>query len=232
MEHNTQDKSSLDLDQKLIETTSSVEAFYHKNKKNINISIILIAVLIGGYVAVKNFYLEPREQEAQVAIFPAQQYFESDSFDLALNGKGDKLGFLAVADDYGMTKAGNLAHFYAGVCYMQKKDFANAISQLESFSTGSEVFKPMAEGLLGDAYVESGDVEKGISHYLKAASVSKNKLTAPIYLKKAGIAYEELKDFGNAVDMYEKIRSEYPESQEFQDIEKYIARAKASKENS
>lgn len=226
------DNNSLDLDQKLIETTSKVEAFYHNNKKNINMSLIVIVVLIGGYLAVKNFYLEPRESEAQVALFPAQQFFESDSFDLALNGKGEKLGFLAVADEYGMTKAGNLAHFYAGICYMRKADFANAIEQLESYSGSNELIKPMAEGLLGDAYVESGDIEKGIKHYLKASAVSNNKMAAPVYLKKAGVAYEELKEYSSALDMYEKIRSEYPDAQESQDIEKYIARAKAAKENS
>ena len=66
---------------------------------------------------------------------------------------------------------------------------------------------------------------------MKAAAQSHNKLTAPIFYKKAGIAFEELKSFDDAVRAYEKIKSEYPESAEAQDIDKYIARANAAKGN-
>ena len=61
--------------------------------------------------------------------------------------------------------------------------------------------------------------------------MSKNKLTAPIFLKKAGLVYEEQKDWSNALSMYEKIKSEYPDATEAGDIDKYIARAKAAKES-
>ena len=64
---------------------------------------------------------------------------------------------------------------------------------LEGFSTDNALIGPLAAGLLGDAYVESGDVEKGAKQYLKAARMSKNKATTPVFYKKAGIALEELK---------------------------------------
>ena len=231
MEHKETENSGLEIDKTIIETTGKVEAFYEQNKKNINIALVAIVALVGGYFAFKVWYLEPKEKEAQTAVFNAQIWSEKDSFDLALNGQGDKQGFLSIIDEYGMTKTANLAHYYAGIAYLRKGDFANAIAQLENFSTSNVLVGPLAEGALGDAYVESGDLDKGVKHYTKAANMTKSKLTAPLFLKKAGLVYEEQKEYGNALDVYEKIKADYSDATEAQDIDKYISRAKAAKEN-
>lgn len=221
----------LDIDTTIMETSHKVESFYQNNKKNINTALIIIAGLVLTYLAYKYFYVEPKEKESESVAFHAQNWFAVDSFDLALNGQGDKMGFLAIADEYGMTKIGNLAHYYAGVCYLNKKDFQNAIDELEDFSTDSKILGPLREGLIGAAYSELGDFDKAASQYMKAAGMSKNKMTTPIYLKKAGLVYEELKEYSKAQKAYERIKMEYAESSEAMDIDKYIARAKMAAEN-
>lgn len=226
----TDKKNNLDLDVALANTQHKVEDFYTKNKKNINIAIIAIVVAVGAYFGLRKFYFEPKEAEAQTEIFKAQYYFDVDSFALALKGNGKFKGFADIADEYSGTKAGNLAHYYAGVCLLRTGDFAGAIDQLEGFSTDNKLVGPLAAGLLGDAYVESNEREKGAKQYLKAARMSKNKLTSPVFYKKAGIAYEALGNYGEAVDAYTNIKTDYPETQEGQDIERYIARATALKD--
>ena len=221
MEHKEEKHADLDLDNTLIESTHKVESFYSAYKKQINIAVLIAIIAVAGYVGFNKLYLEPLEKEAQAALFPGQALFEKDSIDAAL------LTFEAVANDYGLTKAGNLAHYYAGVCYMRKGQFQNAIDQLDKFSSQNELVSPLAIGLKGDAYVELNDISKGASLYMKAANASKNKLTAPIFLKKAGLAYEELKEFKDAAAAYEKIKKEYSDATEAQDIDKYIARATA-----
>ena len=47
------------------------------------------------------------------------------------------------------------------------------------------------------------------------------------YLKKAGIAYESLKQYGDAVKAYTTIKEKYFNSMEASDIDKYITRASA-----
>ena len=54
-------------------------------------------------------------------------------------------------------------------------------------------------------------------------------MISPIYLKKAGIAYESLKEYDKAVKAYETIKDKYASSMEASDIEKYIERASAQK---
>jgi TolA-binding protein len=216
---------NLDLDAALANTTHKVEDFYTKNKKNINTGILVLVVAVAGYFGLKQFYFEPREQEAQVEIFKAQQMFDVDSFNMALKGNGTFKGFADIASEYSGTKAGNLAHYYAGICMLRTGDYAGAVDMLEGFSSDNALVGPLAAGLLGDAYVESGDIEKGAKQYLKAARMSKNKLTSPVFFKKAGIAFEELKNYSDAVEAYTNIKNDYPDAQEATDIDKYIARA-------
>jgi tetratricopeptide (TPR) repeat protein len=220
-------QNDLDLDKTLVETTHKVEHFYAKNKKNINMAVVAILVAVGGYFAYNEFYLKAKEAEAQKEMFMAQKYFEIDSFNLALNGNESFRGFADLANDYSGTKGGNLAHYYAGICNLRTGKFQEAIDQLEDFSTNNELIAPLAEGAIGDAYVELGELDKGASHYTKAAKMNSNKLTSPIFYKKAGLVFEEQKEYSKAVDAYTTIKNDFPDAQEAQDIDKFIARATA-----
>ena len=113
---------------------------------------------------------------------------------------------------------------------MRTGKFQEAVDQLEDFKSDNKLIAPLATGAIGDAYVELNDLDKGVKYYMKAAKMSKNKLTSPIFYKKAGLVYEEKKEYGDAVDAYTTIKKDFAESQEANDIDKYIARATALKE--
>lgn len=233
MDSNKDNKSGIVLDEALSSSVSKAEKFFESYKKQIYMAAIGILAIAGLYGGYKQFIVKPQEEEAQTAIFMAQKYFEQDSIDLALNGReGQFTGMLSIADEYGSTKTGNLAKYYAGMCYLKKGEFENAIAQLESFKANDELIAPLAEGAIGDAYVELNDYETAIKHFIKAAKMSKNKFTAPLFYKKAGLVYEELKEFGKAAEIYELIKKDYKESTEGQEMDKYIARAKTKAGNS
>ena len=107
----------------------------------------------------------------------------------------------------------------------QKKFFEDAIKELNDFDTDDIILEPVATAAIGDANMELGKTEEAITFYLKAAKVQENKFTTPIYLMKAGLAYEELNNYANAIKIYEQIKSEYPESNEGREIEKYLVKA-------
>lgn len=210
---------------KLEETLSRTELYIEDNQKKLTIIIVAIALLVAGYMSYNKFVAEPAEYRAQQEIFAAQQYFAKDSFNLALNGDGNYSGFLYIIDNYGRTKAGNLANYYAGICYLRTGDFNNAITYLKEFGSDDVVIAPIALGGIGDAYMELGNTEEAISYYLKAAKESENMLTAPHYLMKAGIAYEIAGNYSKALETYTALKKDYSESQQGRLIEKYIARA-------
>ena len=84
----------------------------------------------------------------------------------------------------------------------------------------------MAQSAMGDAYMENGDAKKALSHYKKAAEMHANEFSTPYYLFKAGMACEEVQQYGEAVKMYESVKTDYPKSSLAREMDKYIARAK------
>lgn len=206
-------------------TLSNAELFIEKNQKAIVIVLAVLIVAVLAFFGVKKFYLEPREANAQSAIFHAEQYFEKDNFTSALNGDGNYLGFVDVINEFGGTKTANLAKYYAGICYLNTGDFNNAISYLKEFNGKDVMLTSMALGAMGDAYMELDNVAEAAKCYESAAVKSANSFTSPMYLLRAGIAYEMADDFQKAIDLYKKIKADYPMSNEAFSIEKYIARA-------
>ena len=85
----------------------------------------------------------------------------------------------------------------------------------------------MALGATGDAYLESGNQEKAIKLYKKAADV-KNEMSAPYFLMKLGMLYEETGKIDDAVKAYQTIKDEYQTSAEARQVDKYLTRAQLS----
>jgi len=204
---------------------SRSEQFIEDNQKIITTVIVIIIAIVGIYLGYKKFYLQPLEDEAQSQMFVAAQYFERDSFNLALNGDVNYPGFLGIIDDYSATKAANLANYYAGISYLHLGQFENAIEYLKSFSASDKMLNPISLGAIGDANMELENKEEAVSFYLKAAEASVNEFTTPIYLMKAGQAYESIGDYKNALKTYNQIKEKHKKSAEGRVIEKYITRA-------
>lgn len=221
-----QEKEEVIID---VETAyDKTEQFFEDNQKIVLGVVAAIIVIIGGYVGWKKFIIAPKEAEAASQMFRAEQYFQQDSFRVALDGKGQYPGFLQIIDDYGMTDAANLAYYYAGVSYLHLGEYENAIEYLGKFDSDDEVLSVIAEGATGDAYMELGETDKAISAYLEAADEKNNKFTSPIYLMKAAQALEGKGENEKAVKLYERLEKEFPTTNEGRAAEKYKAKAKAS----
>ncbi|MBC7412008.1 MAG: tetratricopeptide repeat protein [Bacteroidia bacterium] len=210
---------------------TKVEMYIEENQKSLGIIVGVVVAIVAGYFAFQKFYSEPKEVEAAADMFQAEQYFAKDSLNKAIKGDGINLGFEQVIEEYGFTKSANLAHYYLGVSYLKQGKFEDAIAQLEDFDSSDEILGPIAIGAIGDAKMELSKTDEAIDSYLKAANKKKNKFTSPIYLMKAGLAYESKKEYTNALKTYEIIKSDYPETNEGRNADKYIARAKLLTEN-
>ncbi len=206
---------------------TSAELFFENNKKVITMvggGILAIVVLFFGYT---KLIVAPKEKEAQSQIFVAEKYFTQDSFNLALKGDGNYMGFVDIADEYSVTKTGKLACYYAGISYLRLGEFQNAIDYLKKFNAGDKMIQPIAYGSMGDAFLELNEDDQAIKYYKKAANYSKNDYTRPLYLFKLAMVYDKTSDAASALEAYKKIKYEYPFSMQSRYAEKYIARAEA-----
>ncbi len=186
-----------------------------------------IALAVAGWWMYKEFIVKPKQVEAVSAMWQAEQQFGRDSFQLALTDPGGGFdGFLALSDKFSGTEAGNLAHYYAGICYLHISEYDNAITQLEDFSANGDLLPAMKYGTIGDCYAEKEDFNKALDFYDKAADKSGNDLLTVYYLKKLAMLNEKLGNKDAALKAYKEIRDDYPslESNVWKDIDKYIYR--------
>ena len=209
------------VEEALTKTEQYIEDNQDKLVKIVGVIVGVIALVIGF----NNFYLKPLEKEAQIDMYMAELYFQKDSFDLALNGDGQYLGFIDVADEYGWTKSGKLANYYAGLCYLNLGEFENSIEYLEDFSSDDIVLSTLALGCIGDAYMELGDADNALNSYKDATANSDNEFTKPIYMFKQAMIHEQNGDYDGALEIYNDIKLNFPTSREANGIEKYISRA-------
>lgn len=210
------------------EVVNKSEAFLTKNKNTIVGGIVAVVVIIAAVFCYNNYVKAPRELKASEALFKAEQYFRDGNFELALNGDSlGSMGFIAVAEEFGNTEAGNLANAYAGMSLAQLKKYDEAISYLDNFSADDVMIAPAAMGAKGNCYAQLGQNDKAASTLMKAASMSDSHSLSPIYLLQAGQIYEELGQNDKAVEAYKQIKNKYFNSMQAYDIDKYIERASA-----
>ncbi len=219
------------------ETISKTEHFVENNKNTLSygvLALFAIVLLIMGY----NKYIRiPNQEEAYSSIWHAEQYFGDGNYNYALNGVDDTPGFLDIIDNYGSTPSGNLARYYAGICYfnmaqtdtsgMAEEYYNDAIDYLNDFESEDINIKPMSIGVIGDCEMELGNQEKAATKYMEAAHLQDNNFISPMMLKKAGMTYHILGDHEKALKAFKEIKEKYYRSAEGNEIKKYIAREEA-----
>ena len=216
--------------------SSKTQAWVEKNQNKILTLVGLVIISLASYYAYSNFVVEPNEINASNEIYFSQQKFEealptkNDSiFDIALNGENDNLGFIELADKFSGTKAGNLANYYIGMIYLKKDDYQNTIKYLSNFKSNDIILSSISLGSIGDAFSELNQYEEAFEFYSEAHSVSDNNYTTPIYLFKSGIIALELGKSSIAFDNFKKIKYEYSDSPQANNIDVYISNAEALK---
>lgn len=209
-----------------IEAVTKTEAFFEKYQKQILYGICAIVVIAAAWIGYVQFLQKPKIQKSNEALAKCENYFNADNYDKALNGDGQGcIGFLQVAKEYGSTKAGNLAHLYAGICYAQTEKWEEAKAELEKFSTKDDaIISPASLGLLGNVYANLGQNDKAIEYFLKAAKKADNNSLSPNYLIQAGQLYEAQGKPQKALDCYREVKTKYLNSMAYQEIDKYIER--------
>ncbi|MDX8339817.1 tetratricopeptide repeat protein [Draconibacterium sp. IB214405] len=210
--------------QELESALTKTEQFVEDNSKIISYVVGGIIVVVAAYLGFNRFYVQPKEDEAVSQMFMAENYFEKDSFNLAINGDGNYLGFLDIIDDYGITKSANRAKYYTGISYLYMGQYEEALDYLNDFKTDDLLLAPVAEGAKGDAYLELGETDTALKHYKKAYALSDNELTTPVYMMKAANLLESMDELEDALALYEDIKAQYPQSTEGTSADRYIAR--------
>ena len=210
------------------EAMNKTELFFEKNGRKMTyifLVLLVLAALVYGYRAL---IVHPRVEKAAEMIAEAQNRFDAQNpdFELALKGDANGAGFLDVIEKYGSTPSGNLAKHYAGICYLRTGDLENAAKYLAKFSPlkgiPGAIVNAQNYGLQGDVAVEQQNYAAAVKFYDKAVKAADNNMTAPMYLRKAGLAAQAQGNNEQAAAYFEEILTSYPASMEARDAEKLL----------
>ncbi len=204
------------------------EAFFNKNKKIIIGACVAVLVVVAGVLLYDTYVAAPRADKASTELAKAQEQFNNEQFDKATQG------FLKIISDYSGTDAANLANLYVGLCYANQDKWAEAVKYLEKFSTkGDAMISPAAEAALGNAYANTGNIDKAVSALKKAASMADSKSIndanyslSATFLIQAGQLLESQNKNDEALKLYQDVKKKYVNAQQVQsnEVEKYIQR--------
>ena len=206
------------------EIIAKAQDFWTRYQKQITVVLAVVVLAVGGWYAYKNFIVKPNSEKAVDAMYKAEEYYRMDSLQKALNGDGIHWGFVKVIREYGGTEAGNLAHFYAGDCYLRTGDFNNAVKQLKDFSTSEKQVQARAYKLLGDAYSELGKNDDAIEYYKKSANHFPEDLhNSAEALLFAALLSDKIGKTNEAIELLKEIKDKFPNTQAYNESDKYLA---------
>ncbi len=212
---------------------TKAEDWIQRNQKAILGILFVAGVAVLGYLMYQKFIAGPKEDDAAEQMFVAQQNFnkaldgqKADSlYTLALKGSEGKFGFEKIAEEYSGTDAGNMANYYAGVCYLNTKKYAEAIASFGKFKSSDRVLGTLAVGAIGDAYAQQGKQAEALEQYLKAADMKANDFTTPRFLLKAGETELALNKKADALKHFTEIKDKYENSPEGASVDALIGLA-------
>lgn len=198
--------------------------FFERNKTLILGIVFGLAALVIAYFVYETFVVKPAEQNAMAELQSAQVEFERDSFNRALvNPNPQILGFVDIVDQYGGTPAGNLAHYYAGVSYLNVGKPDIAINYMSDFNAEGTMLEAMKYGIIGDAHSEQGDFDSAMSSYEKAIDAAdENFVTGGYYLNKLALLYRNQGKTTEALEAFKRLKRDYGRSPEAGTVDKYI----------
>ena len=195
-----------DLDRCALDT----ERFLEKNAKLLTIIFGALVVAVLGFFAYKQFYVQPRNEEATLSYLSAQKNLAEGKTDLALGGKSAaNPGYLGTFKDYSDTEVGKLSAYNAGLIKFKEGKYQEAYDLLDKFSSDSKVLTALKYGAMADSQSNLNKNEDALSLLDKAISASDDPYTKYYFTRKAGTLALAMKKNAEAKKYFSTIEEKY-----------------------
>lgn len=224
------------VQKKEVDVVEKARGFWEDYSKPISYIGSAIIILVAAWLIYKYMFKVPEQEKADKVVFVTQKYFSeftnaTDSAKImlaskVLNGDGVNPGALRIMNQYSGTPAANLCEYYAGACYLHLGQFEKSIKYLKDFdANGATQIKSRALGMMGDASAELNKNDDALDYYKKAANVNtKDDYTSSEFLFRAALFAESTGKTKDAIDLFKKIKTDYPLTEKAADVDRYLAR--------
>lgn len=209
----------------LITTYVKATTFYEENKKNISIGLTALIVI----VAIGFFYAKNRSadnEKAATELAKVYSFYDNAQYQIAIDGVRERniIGLKAIADEYGSTRSGSMAKLYLGNCYYNLRKFSDALKEYEDFSPEGELLTVSRYAGIGSCYEALGNYKEAAENYEKAATKYAGDLNAAENFNNAARNYAAVGQKEQALDLYKKIKKNYPTTTFAREADRYIAK--------
>lgn len=209
---------------RLVTSYFEATSWYETNKKIVNgvlAGVVVLAILIVAYVNNVN----SNNQKATTELGKVLPYYDQGKYDLAINGNLQEniRGFQSIVDNYGSTKAGELAGFYLANCYFAQGDYEKALKYYLNVNVKDDLISASSLAGAGACYEAKGDHAKAASFYEKAAFMSSKDVNVPENMFHAAQNHILAGNKEKAVELLKKVKKDFPNSSVTRDIDRWIA---------
>ena len=191
------------------------QKFLRKYNQQINVGLIAIVVIIAGGIFLTRSQ-KGSEIKAASQLAMAEMPFYAQKYDRAI------LELTPIVDTYSGTKAGVRAAFYLATAYFEQNDYEKALTNFEiceKKSSKNLLVKVSSMAGMAACLESLGRVEEAAQMYENAGKKYSKYFSASQNLLQAARCYSEVKNNAKALEIYNLISSEYPESNEAKDVE-------------
>jgi TolA-binding protein len=209
----------------LITTYVKATTMYEENKKYINIGITaLIVLVLGAYVYVSNRNAD--NEKASTALAKVYSYYDNAQYQIAIDGVREKniMGLKAIVDEYGGSTSGNMARLYLGDCYYNLGKFTEALKEYDDFSPAEELLTVTKHSGMGSCFEALRNYKEAAENYEKAASRYPTDMNAAENFNNAARNYAAAGEKQQALELYRKIKKNYPTTSFAREADRYIAK--------
>lgn len=221
---------------KELDIVDKAKNFWDQYSKPVTYAGSAVIILLAAFMIYKYMFQIPKQEKADKIVFVTQKYFaqftgttDSSKALIAakvLNGDGTHPGALKIINQYSGSPAANLCQYYAGACYLHLGQFAKSLQYLKDFDAHDATqIKSRALGMMGDASAELNKKEDAFDYYKKAAAVNeKDEFTSSEYLFRAALFAQTIGKTKEAIELFKKVKTDYPLSEKAADVDRYLAR--------